>query len=94
MPAGCEGTRAGQGGGLWGPTPTPISGPLLQAYADYIGFILTLNEGVKGKKLTFEYPVSEVGRGEPRLRAGMAPPRHLPFGVRGAVEVDRYTVQI
>lgn len=34
-----------------------------QAYADYIGFILTLNEGVKGKKLTFEYPVSEVGVG-------------------------------
>ncbi|KAF5922123.1 hypothetical protein HPG69_017901 [Diceros bicornis minor] len=34
-----------------------------QAYADYIGFILTLNEGVKGKKLTFEYKVSEVGTG-------------------------------
>uniref|UniRef100_A0A2J8UJN4 Serine/threonine-protein phosphatase 2A activator n=1 Tax=Pongo abelii TaxID=9601 RepID=A0A2J8UJN4_PONAB len=31
-----------------------------QAYADYIGFILTLNEGVKGKKLTFEYRVSEM----------------------------------
>uniref|UniRef100_A0A452V3P6 Serine/threonine-protein phosphatase 2A activator n=1 Tax=Ursus maritimus TaxID=29073 RepID=A0A452V3P6_URSMA len=31
-----------------------------QAYADYIGFILTLNEGVKGKKLTFEYKVSEA----------------------------------
>ncbi|EHH23753.1 hypothetical protein EGK_07292 [Macaca mulatta] len=31
-----------------------------QAYADYIGFILTLNEGVKGKKLTFEYKVSEM----------------------------------
>uniref|UniRef100_A0A8C8T802 Serine/threonine-protein phosphatase 2A activator n=1 Tax=Peromyscus maniculatus bairdii TaxID=230844 RepID=A0A8C8T802_PERMB len=30
-----------------------------QAYADYIGFILTLNEGVKGKKLTFDYKVSE-----------------------------------
>uniref|UniRef100_A0A2K6GW99 Serine/threonine-protein phosphatase 2A activator n=1 Tax=Propithecus coquereli TaxID=379532 RepID=A0A2K6GW99_PROCO len=30
-----------------------------QAYADYIGFILTLNEGVKGKKLTCEYKVSE-----------------------------------
>ncbi|ELW61980.1 Serine/threonine-protein phosphatase 2A activator [Tupaia chinensis] len=30
------------------------------AYADYIGFILTLNEGVKGKKLTFEYKVSEA----------------------------------
>ncbi|XP_033614885.1 serine/threonine-protein phosphatase 2A activator [Fukomys damarensis] len=32
-----------------------------QAYADYIGFILTLNEGVKGKKLSVEYVVSEVG---------------------------------
>ncbi|XP_016408974.1 serine/threonine-protein phosphatase 2A activator isoform X2 [Sinocyclocheilus rhinocerous] len=31
-----------------------------QAYADYIGFILTLNEGVKGKKLTCEYQVSET----------------------------------
>ncbi|XP_020650540.1 serine/threonine-protein phosphatase 2A activator [Pogona vitticeps] len=30
-----------------------------QAYADYMGFILTLNEGVKGKKLTSEYRVSE-----------------------------------
>uniref|UniRef100_K7FCX1 Serine/threonine-protein phosphatase 2A activator n=1 Tax=Pelodiscus sinensis TaxID=13735 RepID=K7FCX1_PELSI len=30
-----------------------------QAYADYIGFILTLNEGIKGKKLTCEYKVSE-----------------------------------
>lgn len=33
----------------------------LQAYADYMGFILTLNEGVKGRKLTCEYNVSEVG---------------------------------
>lgn len=33
----------------------------LQAYADYMGFILTLNEGVRGKKLTCEYKVSEVG---------------------------------
>lgn len=32
----------------------------LQAYADYMGFVLTLNEGVKGKKLTCEYKVSEV----------------------------------
>ncbi|KFP46016.1 Serine/threonine-protein phosphatase 2A activator, partial [Cathartes aura] len=32
-----------------------------QAYADYMGFILTLNEGVRGKKLTCEYKVSEVG---------------------------------
>lgn len=32
----------------------------IQAYADYMGFILTLNEGVKGKKLTCEYEVSEV----------------------------------
>ncbi|XP_030063718.1 serine/threonine-protein phosphatase 2A activator isoform X1 [Microcaecilia unicolor] len=30
-----------------------------QAYADYIGFILTLNGGVKGKKLTCEYKISE-----------------------------------
>ncbi|XP_004640517.1 serine/threonine-protein phosphatase 2A activator isoform X2 [Octodon degus] len=30
-----------------------------QAYADYIGFILTLNEGVKGKKLSLEYTASE-----------------------------------
>ncbi|XP_028318411.1 serine/threonine-protein phosphatase 2A activator [Gouania willdenowi] len=29
-----------------------------QAYADYMGFILTLNEAVKGKKLTCEYQVS------------------------------------
>ncbi|MEQ2203267.1 hypothetical protein XENOCAPTIV_027795, partial [Xenoophorus captivus] len=33
-----------------------------QAYADYMGFILTLNEGVKGKKLTSDYDVSEVMR--------------------------------
>lgn len=32
----------------------------LQAYADYMGFVLTLNEGVKGKKLTCEYNMSEV----------------------------------
>lgn len=32
-----------------------------QAYADYMGFILTLNEGVRGKKLTCDYKVSEVG---------------------------------
>ncbi|MBN3319779.1 PTPA phosphatase, partial [Atractosteus spatula] len=31
-----------------------------QAYADYIGFILTLNEGVKGKKLSSEFKVSET----------------------------------
>ncbi|XP_008068549.1 serine/threonine-protein phosphatase 2A activator isoform X1 [Carlito syrichta] len=31
-----------------------------QAYADYIGFILTLNEGVKGKKLTVTHRVSEA----------------------------------
>uniref|UniRef100_U3IJM6 Serine/threonine-protein phosphatase 2A activator n=1 Tax=Anas platyrhynchos platyrhynchos TaxID=8840 RepID=U3IJM6_ANAPP len=30
-----------------------------QAYADYMGFILTLNEGVRGKKLTCDYKVSE-----------------------------------
>lgn len=32
----------------------------LQAYADYMGFILSLNKVVKGKKLTSEYKVSEV----------------------------------
>ena len=32
----------------------------MKAYADYMGFILTLNEGVKRKKLTCEYKVSEV----------------------------------
>ncbi|XP_051968386.1 serine/threonine-protein phosphatase 2A activator-like [Xyrauchen texanus] len=31
-----------------------------QAYADYMGFILTLNEAVKGKKLTCDYQVSET----------------------------------
>ncbi|KAL0965111.1 hypothetical protein UPYG_G00276930 [Umbra pygmaea] len=31
-----------------------------QAYADYMGFIVTLNEAVKGKKLTCEYKVSET----------------------------------
>ncbi|KAM4634517.1 serine/threonine-protein phosphatase 2A activator [Polymixia lowei] len=31
-----------------------------QAYADYMGFVLTLNESVKGKKLTCEYKVSET----------------------------------
>ncbi|XP_053551712.1 serine/threonine-protein phosphatase 2A activator [Bombina bombina] len=31
-----------------------------QAYADYMGFVLSLNEGIKGKKLTDEYKVSEV----------------------------------
>ncbi|XP_069604270.1 serine/threonine-protein phosphatase 2A activator [Ranitomeya imitator] len=31
-----------------------------QAYADYMGFILTINESVKGKKLTCDYCVSEV----------------------------------
>ncbi|CAI5797332.1 serine/threonine-protein phosphatase 2A activator [Podarcis lilfordi] len=30
-----------------------------QAYADYMGFILKLNESVKGKKLTCSYKVSE-----------------------------------
>ncbi|KAB0407129.1 hypothetical protein E2I00_004285 [Balaenoptera physalus] len=35
-------------------------GHRLRAYADYIGFILTLNEGVKGKKLSVEYRVSEA----------------------------------
>lgn len=36
------------------------SKPSLQAYADYIGFIQSLNKVVKGKKLTCEYKVSEV----------------------------------
>ncbi|KAF7217662.1 serine/threonine-protein phosphatase 2A activator isoform X2 [Nothobranchius furzeri] len=31
-----------------------------QAYADYISFIVTLNEGVKGKKMSCEYEVSET----------------------------------
>ncbi|KAG8447995.1 hypothetical protein GDO86_015190 [Hymenochirus boettgeri] len=31
-----------------------------QAYADYMGFVLAMNEAVKGKKLTSEYKVSEV----------------------------------
>lgn len=33
---------------------------LLQAYADYLGFVLALNDGVKGRKITSEYKVSEV----------------------------------
>ena len=45
--------------------PAPPS--VWQAYADYIGFILTLNEGVKGKKLSVEYRVSEVGKGRSLL---------------------------
>ncbi|NXT67391.1 PTPA phosphatase, partial [Chaetops frenatus] len=32
-----------------------------QAYADYMGFILTLNEGIRGKKLTCEYkPIEKL----------------------------------
>lgn len=34
--------------------------PSFQAYADYMGFVLSLNKVVKGKKLTCEYKVSEV----------------------------------
>lgn len=46
-----------------------------QAYADYIGFILTLNEGVKGKKLSVEYKISEVSKRCCSLLAGhMLPP--------------------
>ncbi|XP_009982835.1 PREDICTED: serine/threonine-protein phosphatase 2A activator isoform X2 [Tauraco erythrolophus] len=41
-----------------------------QAYADYMGFILTLNEGVRGKKLTCEYKVSEVGEAYEQTEAG------------------------
>uniref|UniRef100_A0A8C6D8D6 Serine/threonine-protein phosphatase 2A activator n=1 Tax=Moschus moschiferus TaxID=68415 RepID=A0A8C6D8D6_MOSMO len=48
-----------------------------QAYADYIGFILTLNEGVKGKKLSFEYKVSEEAE---NLVATVVPP-HLAAAV-------------
>uniref|UniRef100_A0A5F9D8I7 Serine/threonine-protein phosphatase 2A activator n=1 Tax=Oryctolagus cuniculus TaxID=9986 RepID=A0A5F9D8I7_RABIT len=48
-----------------------------QAYADYIGFILTLNEGVKGKKLSFEYKVSEEAEG---LVAAVVP-AHLAAAV-------------
>ncbi|XP_034048542.1 serine/threonine-protein phosphatase 2A activator [Thalassophryne amazonica] len=31
-----------------------------QAYADYVGFILTLNESIKGKKITCEFKMSET----------------------------------
>ncbi|XP_069093151.1 serine/threonine-protein phosphatase 2A activator isoform X3 [Pleurodeles waltl] len=48
-----------------------------QAYAEYIGFILTLNEAVKGKKLTCEYKVSEDAEG---LVAAVIPP-HLSAAV-------------
>uniref|UniRef100_A0A5F5PWV8 Serine/threonine-protein phosphatase 2A activator n=1 Tax=Equus caballus TaxID=9796 RepID=A0A5F5PWV8_HORSE len=48
-----------------------------QAYADYIGFILTLNEGVKGKKLTFEYTVSE----EAESLVATVVPTHLAAAV-------------
>ncbi|XP_009948991.1 PREDICTED: serine/threonine-protein phosphatase 2A activator isoform X3 [Leptosomus discolor] len=44
-----------------------------QAYADYMGFILTLNEGVRGKKLTCEYKVSEEAE---KLVAAVIP-KHL-----------------
>uniref|UniRef100_A0A8D2HXF8 Serine/threonine-protein phosphatase 2A activator n=2 Tax=Urocitellus parryii TaxID=9999 RepID=A0A8D2HXF8_UROPR len=53
---GHRGRRPAAGGRRW----LRASGSRRQAYADYIGFILTLNEGVKGKKLTFEYRVSEA----------------------------------
>lgn len=33
---------------------------LPQAYADYLGFVLAINDGVKGRKITSEYKVSEV----------------------------------
>ncbi|XP_021574076.1 serine/threonine-protein phosphatase 2A activator isoform X3 [Carlito syrichta] len=48
-----------------------------QAYADYIGFILTLNEGVKGKKLTVTHRVSEEAE---NLVATVVPP-HLAAAV-------------
>ncbi|XP_012824572.1 serine/threonine-protein phosphatase 2A activator isoform X2 [Xenopus tropicalis] len=45
-----------------------------QAYTDYMGFVLALNEGVKGKKLTDDYKVSErlfqEGTGDRRAGAG------------------------
>ncbi|KFV49161.1 Serine/threonine-protein phosphatase 2A activator, partial [Gavia stellata] len=58
-----------------------------QAYADYMGFILTLNEGVRSKKLTCEYKVSEVGedlQSSPQDAEALSPPRfgegwHIPF---------------
>lgn len=39
-----------------------------QAYADYMGFVRTLNEGVKGKSFTCDYNVSEVCRRSHRGR--------------------------
>ena len=33
---------------------------LLQAYHDYLAFLLMINEAVKGKKISDEFPVSEV----------------------------------
>uniref|UniRef100_A0A5F9DPS4 Serine/threonine-protein phosphatase 2A activator n=1 Tax=Oryctolagus cuniculus TaxID=9986 RepID=A0A5F9DPS4_RABIT len=50
-------STAGAGHCCWG---LDVLTSVWQAYADYIGFILTLNEGVKGKKLSFEYKVSEA----------------------------------
>lgn len=35
-------------------------GFLPQAYHEYVGFVLAMNERVKGKKLTDDFPVSEV----------------------------------
>lgn len=32
----------------------------LQAYSDYLGFVLTLNDAVKGKSMGGDYKVSEV----------------------------------
>ena len=34
---------------------------LLQAYHDYLAFLLMVNEAVKGKKISDDFPVSEVG---------------------------------
>ena len=33
---------------------------VLQAYKDVMGFIVAMNDAVKGKKITGDYPVSEV----------------------------------
>ena len=32
----------------------------LQAYKDVMGFIMAMNDAVKGKKISSDYPVSEV----------------------------------
>ncbi|XP_024617896.1 serine/threonine-protein phosphatase 2A activator isoform X2 [Neophocaena asiaeorientalis asiaeorientalis] len=71
-----------------------------QAYADYIGFILTLNEGVKGKKLSFEYRVSESLRsGRPDRASPSVPLPLFPWAPLASsyprqerLEVSPYTI--